>query len=65
MNVIDEPGIPEFFGAGDPEAAGMDRGWESTPDSRNLGAPIELGPAADRILIQSWRILKSRNGRGD
>lgn len=65
MNVIDEPGNTEFFAAGDLEANGMDRGWESTPNGRRPAGAIELGPAADRILIQSWRIHKSKGGRVD
>ena len=63
--MIDEPGNPEFFAAGDLETSGMDRGWESLPNGRQSAGAVELGPAADRILIQGWRILKLKGGRVD
>ena len=63
--MIDKPGNPEFFAAGELETSGMDLGWESTPDSPQSATAAELGPAADRILIQGWRILKSKGGRVD
>ena len=63
--MIDEPGNPELFSTGDLETSGMDRGWEFMPDSRQSAGAVELGPAADRILIQGWRILRSKGGLVD
>ena len=65
VNAIDEQGGAELFAAGDLETSGLDRGWESTADGRQKAGAAELGPAADRILIQGWRIFKLKGGRVD
>ena len=64
--MIDEPSNADFRVAGETDGTGADRGRESVSEGpRRPAGAIELGPSADRILIQSWKLLKSRQGRGD
>jgi hypothetical protein len=66
IGMIDEPGNSECRIAGETDAAGAGKGWESAQEGRRRPArAIELGQALDNVLIQSWRLQKSRQGKGD